>query len=390
MQDIEFNEAREPDGKRHFKVSLHEIYPDRTHTNENGICYLREYTERNMGVINESTIPLCCAFADDAKRVPIDHGVTGIRARDGMPLFEDSVVVGVINRAEIETVELQGEQKTVLMGYGVIYEQRYPQLAEWIDSHLAANVPIHGSVEFVGKAENNGEIKYEDNWSDELRVPTDYLYSGYCLLTVPAGDNAAFLLELNNRLSKEGNQMNEEIRKEITETIVNSFGQLHGAEETLRSENESLKSDINARNSQIEELNAKITELEEKLAAKDEEINTLKTESANAAASVNQMQEELNQVKVNDALAKFDATMSAYTDEQKAVASAEIEAYKANPLGNEAVINQITDKIEAAAYRSMKVKQAEINQKKVDLSSLIGAVPTVNKETTIDIEKLFG
>ena len=202
MELFELNEQKELDGRRRFRASLHEIYPDESGMNNNGICYLEQYTRANME--SAKGIPVCCEFVDGRKREPLGHGETGVRNKDGMVMFEDSIVVGVVDDVTIEDAQIEGNTKRVLMATGYIYEQRYPNLVEWIEQRLNANMAVRGSVEFIGKAENNGEIKYLNDFNGMGRIPTEYVYSGYCLLSVPAGDNAAVVFELNE--SKDGEQ----------------------------------------------------------------------------------------------------------------------------------------------------------------------------------------
>lgn len=388
---FELNESKEPDGKRRFKVSLHEIYPDRTQTNMNGICYLREYTERNMqSVIG---MPICCQFADGRKASPVGHGSTGIRNTDGMPLYEDSVVVGSFDTVSIEEAVIEGQQKLVLMGTGFIYEQRYPRLVEWIEGHLNSNMLVHGSVEFVGKKEHDGLIQYELGASDEFRVPTDYLYSGYCLLTVPAGDEAAILFELNEK--KEGNEMNEELKRELNEVIVGAFNGLRETENALRAEIEQLKGELDEKDKTINELNQKIADAEQNAAAKDEEVEKAKEAEKNGADLLSQVQGELNKLKADNIVAQFNSAMKGFTDAQMSVAKDEIEAFKADPIAHEAEINSITDKIEAAAYRVMKEnerKAAEANSKRVGnlFSYVDDTAAAKNIDESDDPHKIFG
>lgn len=393
---FELNESREPDGKRRFKVSLHEIYPDRTRTNENGICYLRQYTERNMqSVIG---MPICCQFADGRKASPVGHGATGVRGKDGMPLYEDSVVVGAFDSASIEDVEINGQAKTVLMGEGYMYEQRYPRLMEWIESHLEANMLIHGSVEFVGKAENDGLIKYEPpTATDEFRVPTDYLYSGYCLLTVPAGDEAAILFELNelNDKAKGGNEMDEQMKRELNDIIVNAVGGMRETENALRAEIEQLKTALNEKDVTIGELNQKLAEAEQNAAGKEQEIQDAKAAQANSDSALKEVQGKYNQLISEGIVAQLNSAVSEFTDTQVAAAKDEIDAFKADPIAHQNEINSIVNKIEAAAYREMKEtqrKQTELNSKKNQKLFAYVDEPEQRKDISDadDLSKIFG
>lgn len=72
---LEISQATNPNGRRKVKFALHEIYPDRTHWNRNGITYLEQYTRDNADSVKG--MPLCAEFLDDDKDVPYGHGLTG-------------------------------------------------------------------------------------------------------------------------------------------------------------------------------------------------------------------------------------------------------------------------------------------------------------------------
>lgn len=355
MSFLELNESREPDGRRRFKASLHEIYPDSTQWNNNGICYLREYTERNME--SAKSMPICCEFLDGRKREPYGHGATGMRPKDGMPMFEDSEVVGVTDDAWIEDVVVEGHTCTVLMCSGYIYEQRYPNLVEWIEQCMAANMLVRGSVEFVGRAENGGDIRYLGDFTGEGRIPTDYIYSGYCLLGVPAGDNSAVVFELNQNRKQEEIQMDEQTRKEINDIVVNAVDSLRTVENELRSENESLKAQLNEKDNTISQLNEQIGELNSQLVAKGEEASNSEAKLTEAQQLTAQVQGELDRIKADNARAQLNSALAGFDEAQRAVAADEIAAFDADPLAHVSEINQIINKIEAAAYRALKSEQ---------------------------------
>ena len=65
---FEISQVVAPDGRRRVKFALHEIYPDETRCNINGITYLEEYSRKNANSI--IGMPLCAAFLDDEKEVP--------------------------------------------------------------------------------------------------------------------------------------------------------------------------------------------------------------------------------------------------------------------------------------------------------------------------------
>lgn len=100
---LEISQATNPNGRRRVKIVLHEIYPDNTRWNINGISYLEQYTRDNADTVKG--MPLCAEFLDNDKEIPYGHGLTG--QIKNMPVFEDSVQVGVFEDWSIEDIELE-------------------------------------------------------------------------------------------------------------------------------------------------------------------------------------------------------------------------------------------------------------------------------------------
>lgn len=393
---LEISQATNPNGRRKVKFALHEIYPFRTQWNRNGITYLEQYTRDNADSVKG--MPLCAEFLDDDKDIPYGHGVTG-RIKN-MPVFEDSVQVGVFEEWSIENIVIDGEIHRCLCGTGYINEARYPKFVKWIEKQLASGETIRGSVEFVGTKDNDGEIIYDGGWKEEGRVPMVYDYSGYCILSVKPSDPSAILIELNQfKNNLEDVEMNEEMRKALSNLqseVISAFQDTRRVE--INEEVNSLESKVAELNSKIEELNAQIEERDKKI----EELNR-KCEEANAEISkkekeVNSEVEELNstiakkdaelnEIKKANKVAEFNQALSSFTDEEKSYAKDEIDAFNADPFSIE--INQITTKIEAASYRKIredqKAKNLEANSMKDEFDGIISAVdPIVKEDNTVE------
>ena len=220
---LEISQATNPNGRRKVKLALHEIYPDRTQWNRNGITYLEQYTRDNADSVKG--MPLCAEFLDDDKDIPYGHGLTGhIKS---MPVFENSVQVGVCEDWSIEDIEIEGETHRCLCATGYINEGRYPKFVKWIEDQVANGETLRGSVEFVGTKDNDGEIIYDGGWKEEGRVPMIYDYSGYCILSVKPSDPSAILIELNQfKNNLEDVEMNEEMRKafsDLQSEVISAF-----------------------------------------------------------------------------------------------------------------------------------------------------------------------
>ncbi|WP_373217696.1 hypothetical protein [Ruminococcus sp. 5_1_39BFAA] len=180
-------------GRRELKVALHEIYPDATQWNENGITYLEQYTRDNADSVKG--MPLCAEFMDSDKDVPYGHGLTGTKGN--LPIFEDSEQVGAFEDWSIEDVEIDGVMKRCLCAKGYINEARYPKFVAWLEKEIQKGNTVYGSVEFCGTEDNEGEIIYDGGWKEEGRVPMVYDYLGFAIISIRPADASAILIELN-------------------------------------------------------------------------------------------------------------------------------------------------------------------------------------------------
>lgn len=378
MRNFEINDTIAPDGRRRFKASLHEIYPDASYSNKNGICYLQQYTEANMDTAIE--MPICCEFLDEDKRAPVGHGFTGRRKRDGLSLFEDSVVVGCVDRVWIDEINVDGRKAKVLMSGGVLYEQRYPELIDWMRSKLDAGMDIKGSIEFVGTAANDGYIKYLNDYDGEGRIPTEYCYSGFCLLSVPPADDAAKVVELNQQEVEP--KMDEQMRNEIYEVIRQATLQAVGEYESLASALDELKQQLSEREAIIDELRATNERLESELTAKQQELQETK-------AALDAVREELDAQKATQARQQLQVRLSEFSQEQCSAAQEEIEVFNAAPLEHLDSVDNIINKIAAEAYRQMRKNAVENMTVEWNMAGMLSAIDPIERPKKDDTATNF-
>lgn len=393
---LEISQATNPNGRRKVKLALHEIYPDRTQWNRNGITYLEQYTRDNADSVKG--MPLCAEFLDDDKDIPYGHGLTGhIKS---MPVFEDSVQVGVCEDWSIEDIEIEGETHRCLCATGYINEGRYPKFVKWIEDQVANGETLRGSVEFVGTKDNDGEIIYDGGWKEEGRVPMIYDYSGYCILSVKPSDPSAILIELNQfKNNLEDVEMNEEMKNafsDLKSEVISAFKETRKAEMNeeissleskvteLNAKIAELNTQIEEKDKEIEELNRKCNEANAEVAKKDEEVNS-KVEELNS--TIAEKDAELNEMKKANRVAELNQALSSFTDEEKNYAKEEIDAFNADPFSVE--INQITTKIESTSYRKIredqKNKNLEANSMKDEFDGIMSAVdPIVKDDNTVE------
>lgn len=321
-------------GRRHIKLILHEIHEDASHFQLNGLSWNEEYTRANMSTI--AGMSIVAEFVNDDRSMPYGHGFTSIE--NNIPLFEDATVVGHFEKAYIDDVDLGDGKRRVLIAEGTLDEMRYPKFIQWIQEQRESGA-VKGSVEIVGKKENNGQIVYEDGWKQEGRVPMVYDYSGYAILNIPPADEAAVVMELNNgreKRPKEDEKMDEKAVAALKEAVVQAVNE------------------TNAKNAEYEgtitELNNKIEQMQEELNGKDATITELNSQLESAQTSLSEKDSKISEInaeleKANNekAISELNSALEAYTEDQKAVAKDDIEAFKANPGAVE--INTIVGKI---------------------------------------------
>lgn len=385
---LEISQATNPNGRRKVKLVLHEIYPNREMYNKNGITYLEKYTRDNADSVKG--MPLCAEFLDEYKDVPYGHGLTG--NIKNMPVFENSVQVGVCDDWSIEDIEIDGEFHRCLCATGYVNECRYPNFVKWLEDKIDNKEPINGSVEFLGTKENEGEVIWEDGYKEKGRVPVIYDYIGYCILSVEPADPSAILIELNqlNNNNLEVTEMDETMKVALSEIVKAEISSAFANEK-----NAVVDERVASLEATNAELNAKVEELEKEIIAKDGEIASLNEKCASAEenarksiedceAKVRDAEEnackkeaELNELKKENKITELNNALSCYSDEEKAFAKDEIEAFNADPFSVE--INSITEKIEAASYRKMKEENGKIQVN--SLNSFDGIISIVDPVT---------
>lgn len=338
-------------GRRPIKVVLHEIFPDNTRWQENGISWKEEYVQANLhSVVGMSIV---AEFLTEDRDVPYNHGMTDVREEDKLPLFEDATMVGHFDKAYVDDVEIGGVTKRCLVAEGTLDEMRYPKFVAWLRENMADSV-VKGSVEIVGKPEHDGYIIYSGGWKEEGRVPQYYDYSGYAILSVKPADEAAIVMELNNKkLDKEDGTMDEKTKNELMAagagavSEVNSKWEEYWAKvDTLLAEISQLKADIAQKEADIKQLQA---DYDKEAAAKEA-----------AEASLVEANAKITEMQNAAAVAELNAALAPYTEEQRAVAKEDIDAFNSNPGSVE--INSIVGKICTAMVQAARESQiAETN-----------------------------
>lgn len=382
---IEISQQISPDGRRRARFALHEIYPNENYCNLNGITYLEEYTRVNASSV--IGMPICASFLDSMKDIPYDHGMTG--QDDNMPLFQNSEQVGTADGWSVEDIIIEGETKRALVCDCYINQQRYPLFVDWLERCKINGDVVHGSVEFVGTKEN-GRIIYKDGktQNDKYRVPTEYVYSGFCIISVKPSDSTAIMVELNqlNKINenKEEHAMDEKQMEQLVSSVKTAVAETNSKNAEYETRISELNASIEAKDKEISELNEKVAEAEKNATEKDKEL-------AETNSLVEKMSIELNECKKDNATNELNSRLERFTEEELKVAEAEINSFKAD--FNSITVESIVTKINAAIGEKTKETQiAEINaarnQPKAD--DIFGFVDTVDyKEAVVDLDNIF-
>ena len=347
-------------GRKNIRMVLLTIHEE-GEMNRNGITWVEQYVLDDLESIKG--IPICATFLDEDKEDLYDHGYTEtVESEDGKsePLFLNSESVGVIEDAKIEVIEIDGETKKVLVGYGYIFCQRYPNLCEKLESSK-----VKSSIEIMGTDENNRKIIYDGGYKEKGRKPMVFDFTGTCLLGVLEADENCYVLEVaenknkEEKLNMDENKIIEVIQKAITETNA-----VKADTETKIAE---LNSQIEAKDAEIKEANEAKEVAENNASEKDSKIAELEAENA-------KLKEELAACKKREACEAFDAMLVNYTDDEKKCVESEINAYKENPLDGNA--DEIISKI---------CRNIVENQKKAEADAKIAEQNEAKENETIDI-----
>lgn len=332
MSNILEMASRSKSGRKSITFIAHEIYQDNESTNKNGLHWKREYVEQNLDSLKG--MPICAEFTDEEKEIPLGHGYTGTEfTEDGAePLFENSVVVGMVEYGEIKNVVVDGREILALVCYGYIYTQRFPKFHEWLKKNkLFGNIDT--SIEITGV--DGGDIVYENNfYSKEFRTPQIFQYSGSAILSVTPADDSAIILEVAQDLNKEENkEMDEKLLKEL---IVSTINETNSAKEKDSKTISELSETIEVKDAEINELKSIKEEVEKGACEKDKEINELKEQ-------VKVLQSKLDDATKKELNSELDEKLTKYSEEQKEYAKSEINTYRENPLNGN--VDEIIAKI---------------------------------------------
>lgn len=363
---LEISKQTSKGGRVPIKIALLKIHEDDKETNKNGLHWKEDYVLNAIDSVK--LMPICASFCDETKSTPLDHGLTGEEIdNDGVrePLFENSETVGCFESANIEDVNVNGNDIRALVANGFLYNQRYPNFVKWVRQNKALG-NVDSSIEIMGLETNENKIVYEESEpKDEFRTPKEFVFSGTSILSVsPADDNAIVLEVAQKQENKEDKTLDE---KELKELIQSTISETNSKNEELLAKITELNSTINEKDSVIAEKEEKIVELNATVEQVQKALDDLKKEHETYWAERDALEKELGALKAKARIGELNTAIEGFSDEEKKYAESEINSFNEKPL--EGNIDAIVDKIyvgigQASKKADTEAKVAEQNSVK--------------------------
>lgn len=376
---LEMSKRMSKGGRKRIRMVLLTIHKD-GEMNKNGITWEEQNVLNNLESIK--SIPICATFIDEDKTILFDHGYTEtVELDDGKsePLFNNSEVVGTIEKAKIEDLEIDGEVRRVLVGYGYLYCQRYFALCEKLMEDIAVS-SVKSSIEVMGKEENNSKIVYDGGYKEKGRKPSSFDFSATCLLGVEEADDSCYVLEVAENQNKEEQKTMGE--KEMRELITSVITETNSKNDELNTKIEELNSTIESKDAEIKELNDKVNANADADKEKDEKIEELTKKNE-------ELEKELNECKKAEKKAALDKAIGEFSEDEQKYAESEINSFRENPLEGDvdAVVNAIHAGIGRASKKAeADAKVAEQNAKKEDADlDIFSEVNSAEDESNEDV-----
>lgn len=369
---LEINKRISKGGRKNIRMVLLTIHEE-GEMNRNGITWVEQYVLDNLESIKG--IPICATFLDEDKEDLYDHGYTEtVESEDGKsePLFLNSESVGVIEDAKIEEIEIDGETKKVLVGYGYIFCQRYPNLCEKLESSK-----VKSSIEIMGTDENNRKIIYDGGYKEKGRKPMVFDFTGTCLLGVLEADENCYVLEVAENMNKEEKLNMDE--KELKQLIQTTISETNSKNDELTAQITELNSQLVEKDNTISELNASVEQLQATIAKMEADHRTYWEEREI-------LEKELAKAKVAEKLAELDSALSEFNEDEKKCAEEDIDKLKEdiNACKKKEELNDVSTEINSIKSKICMNIVAE--QKKAEADAKIAEQNEANNDTeTIDI-----
>lgn len=132
----------------------------------------------------------------------------------------------------------------------------------------------------------------------------------------------------------------------------------------------------------IEELNEEIAELQAKINALNEANSALEADKETLTGEINELKSSLEDAQKKEKIGELNAAISAFTEDEKAYAKEDIDAFMESPLTSE--INSVVNKIYAEIGKNAKTVSVE-EEKTVDIEDIFSEICEKNQAEEVDI-----
>lgn len=399
MKKFEISQKVQKNGRRKFKLILHEIYPDSVidpitnkgmKMNLNGITWIKDYCEKQLDSIKGMF--LRCEFLNDERTEICGHGMTDII--DGEPIFENATTIGAFTDGYIDEAEDEnGNKIMVCVGVGEIDGSCYHNFCEKLDEDIANGIYPQGSVE-ISKLPGKDGIEYLSGYCAKGRIPTEFIYSGYALLGITPADRNAKLLELNEHKEETNimteNEVNVLVEKAVS-TFTNQVAEINQVKAECEAKIAELMQTVETVNNEKNELTASSEQIQKALDDLREEYKELDKKYQQLWAEREALEKALGEAKAKERIGELNAAIAEYSEAERAYAQAEIDAFNADPIASE--INTVVDKIligigkaareKAAAEAAVLAEQNAAKDTAEDIFSAVETPAAKDEDTNI-------
>ena len=376
---LELSSKSSKGGRRKIKMVLLTIHNE-GEKNLNGISWKEEYVLNNLE--SAKGIPICASFLNEEKDEPLGHGYTDtVEIGDGKsePLFNDSECCGVIEDAKIEDLEINGEIKRVLVGYGVLFYQRYKNFCDYVKEQIKIS-EVKSSIEIVGK--DGGSIVYDGGYNEDIRYPQIFDFSATAILGIKEADENCYVLEVAqaNQNKEEQNNMDEKMLQGFVSEIKQVISETNSKNEELSKTITELNEVIANKDTTIAELNASSEELKTALEKAQEDYQEIWKKEDELYNEIKELKKQLAEAQAKERVGEMNSAIADFSDEEKEYAKAEIEAFTADPINCEinSVVNKIWEGIGKKSKEDAKVIAEQNASNNVEVDDIFAEVCEIN------------
>jgi septal ring factor EnvC (AmiA/AmiB activator) len=181
------------------------------------------------------------------------------------------------------------------------------------------------------------------------------------------------MIELNNKRESEDETMDEKTINLICDSVKNAVSETNSKNAEYEAQIAELNNTIAEKDGVISELNASVEQIKKAIA-------DMEAERDDWWAERDALQKQLGEALAAQRLNEMNSAIEGFTEEQRAFAKDEIEAFKADPMNSE--INSITDKIYREIGRTALESAKVVETNSVDdTTDIFGEINSTNANT---------